>query len=311
MSSMPEWSPERDLPLEWVQSRIERRFPELAPVRVEPWAAGWDNALFRVNGELLFRFPRRSIAVPLLERECRLLPALAPHVPLPIPVPLYVGEPAGEDPWPFYGYRALPGITLAAAALDDGRRRNLARPLARFLRALHAIPVADPDLGLPGDAFGRLDLARRLPVLMEKLRDLHERGTVDDPAPLLAFVASLAADQDEVARRLAGEPRVWVHGDLHATNLLVNADGHPTAVIDWGDMHLGHAAMDLTIAFALPGGAREQFLECYGSVSPVTWRLARFRALYAAAVQMDYALATGDDALVREARGTMDRILEG
>ena len=44
--------------------------------------AGWDNTAYLVNGEWVFRFPRRTIAVPLLEAEGRVLPKLAPRLPL-------------------------------------------------------------------------------------------------------------------------------------------------------------------------------------------------------------------------------------
>ena len=49
--------------------RIARQFPELAPVALEPFGEGWDNIAYRANGVFVFRFPRRQIAIPLLEAE--------------------------------------------------------------------------------------------------------------------------------------------------------------------------------------------------------------------------------------------------
>ena len=70
---------------------------------------GWDNTAFVVNDEWVFRFPRREIAVALIERESRLLPRIADELPLPVPRPDLVGAAEPRFPWPFSGYRALPG----------------------------------------------------------------------------------------------------------------------------------------------------------------------------------------------------------
>ena len=58
---------------------INAQCPSLAPVLLEPFGAGWDNAAYLVNGEWVFRFPRRAIAVDLLEAEVHVLPRLAPR----------------------------------------------------------------------------------------------------------------------------------------------------------------------------------------------------------------------------------------
>ena len=46
-------------------------------------AAGWDNTIVRVDEDWVFRFPRRSIALPGIDREIALLPKLAPQLSLP------------------------------------------------------------------------------------------------------------------------------------------------------------------------------------------------------------------------------------
>src|SRR5918911_1437267 len=95
------WKADVDLTPERAASLIERQFPALAPARLEPLGIGWDNAAYLVNGNLVFRFPRRQMGAGLIEREARILPLLAPHLPLPVPVPRFVGRPAGEYPFPF------------------------------------------------------------------------------------------------------------------------------------------------------------------------------------------------------------------
>jgi hypothetical protein len=103
---MPEWRAEIDLDETRVRSVIGGHFPELDLATLAPLAEGWDNALWITGAGIAFRFTRRAIACAGVEREIALLPKLAPRLPLPIPVPHWVGEPSGAFPWPFFGARA-------------------------------------------------------------------------------------------------------------------------------------------------------------------------------------------------------------
>src|ERR1043165_9212374 len=75
------WDAERVVDAVAASELIERQFPALAPARVEPLGAGWDNPAFTGNGDFVFRSPRRQVAVPFLEAECRILPGLARRLP--------------------------------------------------------------------------------------------------------------------------------------------------------------------------------------------------------------------------------------
>ena len=117
---------------------IKEQFPELFPMKIRLLGAGWDNTAFVVNDTLIFRFPRRECAVSLLESEWYVLPKIASHLPLPIPIPGWKGSPTPRFPWPFLGYRILPGITACYANLSEEERVGFAQPIARFLSLLHA-----------------------------------------------------------------------------------------------------------------------------------------------------------------------------
>ena len=65
-----------------------------APRTLRLLATGWDNEVWLVDERWAFRFPRRAAAVEGVELELAVLGALAPQLPLPIPVPAFVGEPA-------------------------------------------------------------------------------------------------------------------------------------------------------------------------------------------------------------------------
>jgi aminoglycoside phosphotransferase (APT) family kinase protein len=73
----------------------------------------------------------------------------------------------------------------------------------------------------------------------------------------------------------AGTERVWIHGDLHPRNVLVNR-GHLSAVLDWGDLTAGDAATDLAALWWLFDlDVHRDFWAAYHPVSPAMWRRAR------------------------------------
>ncbi|MCA9730356.1 MAG: phosphotransferase, partial [Candidatus Eisenbacteria bacterium] len=68
-----------------------------------------------------------------------------------------------------------------------------------------------------------------------------------------------------------------------------------SAIIDWGDVHAGDPAVDLSIAVGfLPPTARTVFAAAYGPIDDETWERARFRAIQHAAVTAVYAHDVGD-----------------
>jgi hypothetical protein len=173
------WEAERVVSAELARALVEAQFPQLAPVVVRPLGVGWDNTALVVNDEWVFRFPRRPIAVDLLATEARLLPAIAPRVPLAVPVPELVGRPDDTFGWPFTGYRLLPGRTACSAGLDEAQRHAAAAPLGRFLRALHAFPAFEASrLGAPADVIGRLALAGRAAETRGRLERIQTLGLV-------------------------------------------------------------------------------------------------------------------------------------
>lgn len=288
-----EWEADLELPPERARALIELRWPELAPVRLEPFGHGWDNTAYLVNGELVFRFPRRRFFSPLLEIEAEVLPRLAPHLPLPVSSPTHAARGDEAFPFLFAGYPVLPGATACRLSWTDARREACAAPLARFLKALHGISVTDHDLDHgPVDPMDKANLPKRTRLVRERLAGLSGRGGRLD---LPGVVAEMEALQQTPGwdRR----PR-WVHGDFYLRHLIVGPDYRLRGVIDWGDVHLGDPALDLSIAFTfLPPTARETFRREYGEIDPATWDRARFRALFYGALLLHYGHETGDGAI--------------
>ena len=144
--TQPAWIPEREITLAEANRLVDGVFPDVTGVGAELFAQGWDNTAVRFRnphlGELIFRFPRRAIALPGVRRELAWLPRLAAHLPLPIPLPAYSGSwgPEGDEPWPFWGGQMLAGTELAQTAIESDQRAIVAAELGGFLRVLHDLP---------------------------------------------------------------------------------------------------------------------------------------------------------------------------
>lgn len=251
---------------------------------------GWDNTIVLVDETWVFRFPRREIALPGIDREIALLPPLAPLLSLPIPVPEHVGS-YGDPPWRFWGAKHLPGTELAVSGHAD--RVAVAGAIGRLLAELHALPVG-PDL--PVDPFGRADAAARAAKARDVLADLrklkidHEHGPIDE---VLTAGEAASPPSSEI---------VLSHGDLYSRHVLVDDEGHVSAVIDWGDLCAAPPSVDLAIAFsAFSGVARTTLLDSYGPVDDDISLRARVMAIFSAASVAHYAHDVGDRVLMVDA----------
>ena len=281
---MRQWDPERIVDEDRARELIAAQFPELAHVDIRQLAAGWDNTVHLVEGRWAFRFPRRKIAVPGVAREIDTLGRLAPHLPLPIPEPRFIGAPSDSFDWPWFGAPYLPGRELAEAGLADEQREAIGAGVGAFLRALHdGGLMARIGPSLPVDPLRRADMPYRVASARERLDGLE--------------AARLWAPNSAVPRLLRDAENlpppsrtVVLHGDLHVRHVLVDPEGRPTGVIDWGDACAGDPSVDLAFAFgSLSGAARRAFCEAYGPIDRLTELRARVIAVFLAAALLSYA----------------------
>ncbi|MGY2063192.1 phosphotransferase, partial [Nocardia gipuzkoensis] len=117
---------------------------------------GWDSVATLVDA-WVYRRPRRSQIAEQLGRETRLLPWLAPLLPLPVPIP----EPVEGDPVAVR-HRMIPGTAVIEPTAAHGMA------FGAFLRALHDGPVDEAQRhGLP-------PAARTLADRTEAVRQFRE-----------------------------------------------------------------------------------------------------------------------------------------
>lgn len=257
-----------------VRALLRAQAPEFAELPLVLVATGWDNYTFRLGDMHAVRLPRRTVAAELIEREQTWLPQLAPHLPLPTPVPVVAGLPGEGYPW---RWSVLPWLAGESADVAEPNAAQVER-LVEFLRALHkpapagappnpvrGVPLGDRAAGVE-DRLGRLEL--KTSVITDEVNAIW-RAALDAP---------LAAES------------VWLHGDLHARNVLCKG-GAISGVIDWGDMTGGDAATDLASIWMLLGdaGARARAMATYGA-NEATWARAKGWAVLFGAVLLDTGL---------------------
>lgn len=223
---------EVDVTPELVRSLLADQHPDLADLPITVFANGWDNVMLRLGEDLVVRVPRRELAAELVEHEQAWLPVLAPRLPTAVPAPLRVGRPALGYPWSWSVLPWHPGQALGMVPVTE--RARAAVELGEFLAALH-VPAPDDVWQSPyrgGSLRGRIDL------VAERL----SRHASDRAEELLTWFRSVVDQPGPPG------PRLWVHGDLHPLNVVIDG-GALAAVIDWGDITAGDPACDLTIAW--------------------------------------------------------------
>jgi aminoglycoside phosphotransferase (APT) family kinase protein len=262
--------------VELVEVLLAQQHPNLATLPVRPCEGGFDNYMFRLGESFAVRLPRSATAARLLANEQRWLITLSDRLPLQIPVPIRVGQPGFGFPWRWSVVPWLVGETAEVSPViaSEGPR------LAAFLRALH-VP-APPDA--PRNFDRAAPLATRAASIGERMRHLERVTDVMNDRIRNAWGEALDAPNDT--------PPTWVHGDLHARNVLT-LDGTITGVIDWGDMTSADPAIDLACLWMLlpDETARTEAQQAYGSESSSLWRRARGWAVLFGVMLLDTGLA--------------------
>lgn len=253
-----------------IAALLREQHPDLASLPLTLGARGWDNQLWRLGEELAVRLPWATDgADELLLKEHALLPALAPRLPLPIPVPQRLGQPSALFPRPWIVTTWVAGEPADRAPATRGA--EAADTLAAFLSALHRPAPNDAPVGRHRRGG---PLAETSEGVLQMLKEATDRGLVPDPD------AARAVWDDAVAAPAWSGPAMWLHADLHPANLLTR-DGTFCGVIDFGDMCAGDPACDLAAAWTLlPDGAIDRFYERYApAADAATRRRARGWAL--------------------------------
>ncbi len=300
-----QWHPDIEVTEELARKSIEDQFTALALLKtIKCIGEGWDNKVFLVNGDFVFRFPHRKVAAQLLERENVVLKQLQSKFTLEIPNPKYVGHPSQYYPYPFHGYRIIKGSSGCHASLTSTDRIASIIPLAIFLKKLHGFAEKQAEvMGAKPQVFDRSDTDKIVNALTERVEKIITKKVCDINKSCFQHELILAQKI-----KLPIENKVLVHGDLYCRHLIFK-QGQLTGIIDWGDVGINTPAIDLSVIYSFyPKNAHKKFFEIYGEIEPHILQYARFLGLYSVLTVMLYGQDMGDDLLVADAKIALKRI---
>jgi aminoglycoside phosphotransferase (APT) family kinase protein len=274
---VPVTGAEIEITADLIAELLREQHPDLADLPLTLGARGWDNQLWRLGNDLAVRMPRATHdSDELLRKEHTLLPAIAPHLPLPIPVPQRLGQPSERFPRYWIVTTWVAGEPADRAPATRGA--EAADILAAFLAALHQPAPDDAPTGRHGRGGPLTDIREGVAHFLNEATD---RGLIADPDAVREVWDDALAAPDWTG------PALWLHGDLHPANLLTR-DGNFCGVVDFGDMCAGDPACDLAACWILlPDGVIDRFQQSYSpEVDAATLRRARGWALCKALVCM-------------------------
>jgi aminoglycoside phosphotransferase (APT) family kinase protein len=257
-----------------VHRLVAGQFPQWADLPIRPVKVdGWDNRTYRLGDDMTVRLPTHESYAPAVDKEDRWLPVLAPHLPVPIPSPLALGQPGEGYPFRWSVRRWMDGETATPARI--GSMTSFAESIAGFIRALQAI---DPT---GGPLAGAHSFYRGAPPshYSDETRDAVDAlgSRIDGRAALAVWDAALAARYEA--------PPMWFHGDIAQGNLLVR-DGALAGVIDFGTSGVGDPACDLVIAWTFFEGAGRSVFQHAVAQDDGAWARARGWALWKALISL-------------------------
>lgn len=299
----PPWEATITANHEDLRAVVEEQFPSLAPItRWELIGSGWDNDVWRADERWVFRFPRRRLAIQLLECERAILPGISASLPIPISSPRFFGEASARFPHIFNGYEYLEGRGACVVNPSEAKRAEHAHVLSVFLTALHGAEGDADVISTAPRMSTREDIQHRATWAIGELEKLRASGLIDSNSSLEPTAAQVEAISDGL-EPVRDDERCWVHGDLYVRHILLNDQHDISAVIDWGDVSWGDRAYDLGIAFAyLPQSAYEDFAAAQGlEYGSMLWRRALLTSLRHGLALLSYGMDIEDADLVREA----------
>lgn len=256
-----------------VRELVAAQFPQWAALEVNAVPiGGTDHALFRLGERLVARMPRMEWAVDQARRDLRWLPRLAPHLPLPVPEPVAVGEPGAGFPYPWSVVPWLLGDNPGIADLDEAA----AVALAAFVRALRAVETT----GGPWKAGEE----RGVPLVA---RDRSTRAAIAELGSRVDGQRLTQVWDDALDAAPYAGPGEWLHGDLLAGNLLA-VDGRLSAVIDFGGLGVADPAPDVAPAWTLFDAPRRAVYRDELGCDDDEWRRGRGWALSTSVIALPY-----------------------
>ena len=170
--------------------------------------------------------------------------------------------------------------------------------MAQFITALQQIEATG------GPPPGEHNFYRGVPLA---LRDQQTRNAIAALHDVIDTDEVTAAWESAIETPAWNSAPVWLHGDLHAANLLVQ-QGRLSAVIDFGGLGVGDPACDVMAAWLFPSAENRGLFRAALQVDDVTWDRGRGWALSFGLIALPYYQTT-NPVLAEIARRAINEVL--
>ena len=279
---------------------IEKHFHHGEIHSLTPNDEGWSSFVVDINGEYIFRFPRREEIRQAQAKEIRLLPELGKVLSFPIPVFDYIFN-LENLPECVVGYRKIMGVPLSK---NIAGMPEIPRQLGKFLTDLHLFPIEYArQLGVPGATCG--DWVEKYTILYTWLKE-NVFPLLGDPARNRwaqvweNFLVDQATTQFQP---------ILIHGDLAGEHILCDPDLKIICgIIDWEDSCIGDPALDF-VGLLWVGGQDfvERVLQNYKiEWGDNFWSRLHFYAEIAPFYEIQYGLFTGNEFHLKQGLSIID-----
>ena len=253
---------------------------------------GFDNLVLQ-SFDVVFRFPKRRIAITRLKKEIHVLSWLKGKLEIEVPSPMFVSEGFKDFPYPFYTHKIIKSQTASSFDFNDKQYEALARKLGSVLASLHSLPIDDLD-------------ERELEPLNDRTdkEDVEKRfwrwfSLVKEDYKLSRYQGKIENIMEKAYYYKKSKKVSLVHGDLYSRHIIVDKRGELRGLIDWGHTCLNDPVIDLAICpFFFPKDHQPVFWEAYGIPDKAGILYAEFLALYSATCLLYFAHIQKDKELI-------------
>ena len=207
---------------EEVKDLLQKELPQIKIQSIILLDSGWDNAVFDINGEYIFRFPKGEEAH--FDIELELLNALRGKTTMPIPVIEFISKD-GQ----YMGYKKLQGGDLTPElykSMTPEQKNKLAADYAQFVFEIHnALPVEQAKA---------LGVREHNPLFYLPIIEPILSSDKIPNADILAFAKDTVKEYTETVNN--NVITSFIYGDLHTENIAFDpVNKKLNGVFDFGD----------------------------------------------------------------------------
>lgn len=215
--------------------QITKEFPDITYTSSQYLDHGWDDVVLILDSKFVFAFPRADKYIQeKFQKELRLMPKLAPKLPLPVPVFTHIAR-SGL----FAGYPYIAGERLRREVIEtfnSSQRRCAAQTMAVFMQAMHQFPVRT---------------ARVCGVTKTWTVAEHRAWAADRLAYIVKHLSKKQAQElqslfDSCMHSGLHERMCLIHQDLTSEHILFDTRTKKiSGIIDFGEAQIGDPLNDL------------------------------------------------------------------